>query len=51
MALRTYLAIGDGYVEITSAMSVILVIPSLVILAMIQRGIQPEKLVGGFKGV
>jgi putative spermidine/putrescine transport system permease protein len=51
MAVRTYLAVGDGYVEITSAMSVILVIPSLVILAMIQRGIQPEKLVGGFKGV
>lgn len=51
MALRTYLAIGDGYVEITSAMSVILVVPSLVILAMIQSGIQPEKLIGGFKGV
>jgi len=51
MAMRTYLAIGDGYVEITSAMSVILVVPSLVILAMIQSGIQPEKLVGGFKGV
>ena len=51
MAVRTYLAIGEGYVEITSAMSVILVVPSLVILAMIQSGIQPEKLVGGFKGV
>ena len=51
MALRTYLAIGEGYVEITSAMSVMLVVPSLVILAMIQSGIQPEKLIGGFKGV
>jgi putative spermidine/putrescine transport system permease protein len=51
MPVRTYLAVGDGYVEITSAMSVILVVPSLVILAMIQRGIEPEKLVGGFKGV
>jgi putative spermidine/putrescine transport system permease protein len=51
MAVRTYLAIGEGYIEITSAMSVILVVPSLVILAMIQSGIQPEKLIGGFKGV
>lgn len=51
MAVRTYLAVGEGYIEITSAMSAILVIPSLIILTMIQRGIQPEKLIGGFKGV
>ena len=51
LPVRTYLAVGDGYWEITSAMAVIMVVPSLVILAMIQRRAEPEKLVGGFKGV
>ena len=51
LPVRTYLAIGEGYWEITSAMAVIMVIPSLVILAMIQRRAEPEKLIGGFKGV
>ena len=51
LPVRTYLAVGDGYWEITSAMAVIMVIPSLVILAMIQRRAEPEKLVGAFKGV
>ena len=51
LSVRTYLAVGDGYWEITSAMAVIMVVPSLVILAMIQRRAKPEKLVGGFKGV
>jgi len=51
LPVRTYLAVGDGYWEITSAMAVIMVVPSLVILAMIQRRAKPEKLVGGFKGV
>jgi putative spermidine/putrescine transport system permease protein len=51
LPVRTYLAVGDGYWEITSAMAVLMVIPSLVILATIQRRAQPEKLVGGFKGV
>jgi len=32
-------------------MAVIMVVPSLVILAMIQRGAKPDKLIGGFKGV
>ncbi len=48
---RTYLAVGEGYWEVTSAMSVIMVIPSLLILLFIQRQVKPEKLVGGFKGV
>lgn len=48
---RTYLAVGEGYWEVTSAMSVIMVIPSLLILLLIQRQVKPEKLVGGFKGV
>jgi len=51
LPVRTYLAIGEGYWEVTSAMSIILVIPSLIVLFMIQRQVAPEKLVGGFKGV
>ena len=51
LPVRTYLAVGDGYWEITSAMAMIMVVPSLVILAFIQRRAKPEKLVGGFKGV
>jgi len=51
LPVRTYLAIGEGYWEVTSAMSILLVIPSLLVLFMIQRQVAPEKLVGGFKGV
>jgi len=51
LPVRTYLAIGEGYWEVTSAMSIILVLPSLFVLFMIQRQVAPEKLVGGFKGV
>lgn len=51
LPIRTYLAVGEGYWEVTSAMSIILVIPSLLVLFMIQRQVRPEKLVGGFKGV
>jgi hypothetical protein len=32
-------------------MAVLMVVPSLVILAVIQRRAQPERLIGGFKGV
>jgi putative spermidine/putrescine transport system permease protein len=49
--VRTYLAIGEGYWEVTSAMSILLIIPSLLVLFLIQRQVAPEKLVGGFKGV
>ncbi|HNR96526.1 MAG TPA: ABC transporter permease [Anaerolineae bacterium] len=51
LPVRTYLAVGEGYWEVTSAMSMILVIPSFFVLYLIQREIAPEKLVGGFKGV
>jgi putative spermidine/putrescine transport system permease protein len=51
LPVRTYLAVGEGYWEVTSAMSIILVIPSIIVLFMIQRQVAPEKLVGGFKGV
>ncbi len=51
LPVRTYLAVGEGYWEVSSALAVILIIPSLFILFLIQRELQPEKLVGGFKGV
>jgi len=51
LPVRTYIALGEGYWEVTSAMSIILVIPSLLVLFVIQRQVAPEKLVGGFKGV
>jgi putative spermidine/putrescine transport system permease protein len=51
LPVRTYLAVGEGYWEVTSAMSIILVVPSIIVLFMIQRQVAPEKLVGGFKGV
>jgi putative spermidine/putrescine transport system permease protein len=51
LPVRTYLAIGEGYWEVTSAMSILLVVPSLAVLFLIQRQVAPEKLVGGFKGV
>lgn len=51
LPVRTYIALGEGYWEVTSAMSIMLVIPSLLVLFMIQRQVAPEKLVGGFKGV
>lgn len=50
LPVRTYLAVGEGYWEVTSALSIILIIPSLFMLFMIQRQVQPEKLMGGFKG-
>jgi putative spermidine/putrescine transport system permease protein len=51
LPVRTYLAVGEGYWEVTSAMSIMLVVPSLMVLFLVQREVQPEKLVGGFKGV
>jgi len=51
LPVRTYLAVGDGYWEITSAMAMLMVVPSFLILAVIQRRAKPEKLIGGFKGV
>ncbi len=51
LPVRTYIALGEGYWEVTSAMSILLVIPSILVLFLIQRQVAPEKLVGGFKGV
>lgn len=51
LPVKTYLAIGDGYWEIASAISMILLVPSLLILFLIQRKIKPENMLGGFKGL
>ena len=51
LPVRTYLAVGEGYWEVTSALSIMLILPSLAMLFGVQRQVQPEKLVGGFKGV
>lgn len=51
LPVRAYLAVGEGYWEVTSALSIMLIVPSLLVLFLIQREVQPEKLVGGFKGV
>ncbi|MCK4255400.1 ABC transporter permease [candidate division WOR-3 bacterium] len=51
LPVKTYLAIGDGYWEVASAISTILLIPSLIVLIIIQRLLKPEKIIGGFKGV
>lgn len=51
LPVKTYLVIGDGYWEVASAISTILLLPSLFVLIFIQRRLKPERLVGGFKGV
>lgn len=51
LTVQTYLAIGDGFQEVASAISVILLLPSLVLLVLIQRQIRPEAILGGVKGL
>lgn len=51
LPIKTYLAIGDGFWEVASAISIILLVPSLIILFIIQSKLKPEKLMGGFKGI
>lgn len=51
LTVETYVAIGQGFTEIASALSAILLVPSLVLLVLIQRHIKPENVVGGTKGV
>ena len=50
LPVQAYLSIGDGFLDVASAISVILFIPSLFILLMLQRWLRPEKLIGGIKG-
>jgi putative spermidine/putrescine transport system permease protein len=50
LPLQAYLSIGDGFLDVASAISVILFIPSLLVLLVLQRWLRPERLIGGFKG-
>lgn len=50
LPVQAYLSIGDGFLDVASAISVILFIPSLFILLVLQRLLRPERLIGGFKG-
>ncbi|WP_410513320.1 ABC transporter permease [Paenibacillus sp. BR2-3] len=51
LPIQTYLSIGDGYKEIASAVSFVLLIPSILILGVIVKQIKPENLNGGVKGL
>lgn len=51
LTVQTYLAIGDGFFEVASAISVALLVPSVLLLILIQRQIRPENLLGGVKGL
>jgi len=51
LTVQTYLAIGDGFLEVASAISVVLLVPSVILLLLIQRQIRPENILGGVKGL
>jgi putative spermidine/putrescine transport system permease protein len=51
LTVQTYLAIGDGFFEVASAISVILLIPSFLMLVFLQRRIREANIIGGMKGV
>ena len=51
LTVQTYLSIGEGFQEVASATSVILLLPSLLLLLLIQRQIRPEAMLGGLKGL
>ncbi|MGA9866081.1 MAG: ABC transporter permease [Acetobacteraceae bacterium] len=50
LPVQTYLSIGNGYLSVASAISVILLIPSLLFLLVLLRMVKPENLLGGLKG-
>jgi len=50
LPVQTYLSIGNGYTSVAAAISIILLIPSLLFLLGLMRMIEPEKLLGGLKG-
>ncbi|MDA8050554.1 MAG: ABC transporter permease [Rhodospirillales bacterium] len=50
LPVQTYLSIGGGYISVASAISVILLIPSLLFLFGLVRLVRPENLLGGLKG-
>ena len=50
LPVQTYLSIGNGYTSVAAAISLLLLIPSLVFLMGLMRMVEPEKLLGGLKG-
>jgi putative spermidine/putrescine transport system permease protein len=51
LTVQTYIEIDRGFKEIASAISVFVLVPSLVFLGLIQRWIRPENILGGVKGL
>lgn len=51
LPVQTYLSIGNGYTSVAAAISIVLLVPSLLFLLGLMRMIEPEKLLGGLKGV
>ena len=51
LTVQTYLEIDRGFKEIASAISVFIIAPSLILLALVQRYIRPESIIGGVKGL
>ncbi len=50
LPVQTYLSIGNGYTSVASAISVVLLVPSLVFLLVLMRMVRPETMLGGMKG-
>lgn len=50
LPVQTYLSIGNGYMSVAGAISVILLAPSLLFLLLLLRMVRPETLLGGMKG-
>ncbi|MGI8793788.1 MAG: hypothetical protein ACR2H3_11530, partial [Acidimicrobiales bacterium] len=51
LTVQTYLSISDGFWEVARALSVVLLVPSVLLLILIQRQIRPENILGGVKGL
>ncbi len=51
LPIMTYLTIGDGFWEVSSALSMILLLPSALVLVFVVRGMGRGKLAGGLKGL
>ncbi len=51
LPVMTYLTIGDGFWEVSSALSMILLLPSALVLVFIIRGMTGGRLIGGLKGL
>jgi len=50
LPVQTYLSIGNGYLSVAGAISVILLVPSFMFLLVLMRMVKPENLLGGLKG-